>query len=327
MAEVIRVDYEALTKIASQFQNEAEAIEQILQMVRGSMTPLQNGGWIGQGSDAFFNEMESDILPAVNRLANALTQANGVSRQIADLMQSAEEDAGSPFRASEPGGGGMFVPQDWLKNMGGSAPTTGGNNTNDFGIPFNWLDGVAGDMGIGNGNGSNNWGIPEDWLEGVTNGGGATAGGSTGGSGGAAVGAEGLGGGAAGGSGGSSGSPTEPQPTPTGGSGGSQTQASTDINSPYGQQSARTGPQTLFGGGQVTTEAQKGRLSYQSLNVGASAPAAGAPAPAVSGGTGNAAPAPSGSTGNSAGIGLAIAALTPLLGIMGKSVKDLLSDD
>ena len=315
MAEVIRVDYEALTKIASQFQNEAEAIQQILQMIRGSMTPLQNGGWIGQGSDAFFNEMESDILPAVGRLTDALTQAGGVSRQISEIMQSAEEEAGSPFRTSETGGT-MFVPQDWLKNLGGSPFAPGGNNANDFGIPFNWLDGVAGDMGVGGG--SNNWGIPENWLEGVTgssNGGGATSAASSGG----AAGAAGLGG--------ASGSPTEPQPSPTGGSGGSKTEPATDINSPYGQQSVRTGPQTLFGGGQVTTEAQKGRLSYQSLNVSASAPGASTPAPAVSGGTGNAAPAPSGSTGSSAGIGLAVAALTPLLGIMGKTVKDLLSDD
>jgi len=322
MAEVIRVDYEALAKVASQFQNEAEAIQQVLQMVRGSMTPLQNGGWIGQGSDAFFNEMESDVLPAVGRLTDALTQAGGVSRQIADLMQSAEEEAGSPFRTSETGGGGMFVPQDWLKNLGGSTPATGGNNANDFGIPFNWLEGVAGDMGVGSG--SDNWGIPEDWLEGVTNGGNATTGGATGGS---AASAESPGGGATGGSGGTSGSPTEPQPAPTGGSGGSQTEPSTDINSPYGQQSVRTGPQTLFDGGQVTTEAQKGRLSYQSLNVAANAPAAGTPAPITTGGTGNTAPAPTGSTENGAGIGLAVAALTPLMGIMGKTVKDLLSDD
>ena len=321
MAEVIRVDYEALAKVASQFQNEAEAIEQILQMIRGSMTPLQNGGWIGQGSDAFFNEMESEIIPAVNRLADALTQANGVSRQIADVMQSAEEEAGSPFRASEPSGNGMFVPQDWLKNIGGSTPATGGSNANDYGIPFNWLDGVAGDMGVGNG--SNNWGIPEDWLEGVTNspsGDGVTAGGSSGGSGGSAA-------GTAGGSGGASGSPTEPQPAPTGGSGGSKTESPTDINSPYGQQSARSGPQTLFGGGQVTTEAQKGRLSYQSLNVGTAAPSAATPAPVIGGGAGNAAPAPPGNSGSTASIGVAIAALTPLLGVMGKTVKDLLSDD
>lgn len=322
MAEVIRVDYEALTKIASQFQNEAEAIQQVLQMIRGSMTPLQNGGWVGQGSEAFFNEMESDILPAVGRLTDALTQANGVSRQIAEVMQSAEEEAGSPFRTSETGGT-MFVPQNWLENLGGSPLAPGGNNANDFGIPFNWLDGVAGDMGVGGD--SNNWGIPEDWLEGVMDSGNGVSGTTAAPTGGAA-GAESAGG-AAGGSGGASGSPTESPPAPTGGSGGSQTEPSADINSPFGQQSVRSGPQTLFDGGQVTTEAQKGRLSYQSLNVGAAAPAASAPAPAVSGGTGNAAPASSGSTGSGAGIGLAVAALTPLLGIMGKTVKDLMSDD
>ena len=325
MAEVIRVDYDALTKIADQFQNEAEAIEQVLHMVKSSMTPLQNGGWIGKGSDAFFTEMESEILPAVQRLTDALEQAGGVSKQIGDVMKSAEEEAGSPFRASETGGG-MFVPSNWLNSVGGSSLTSNGSaNNNDYGIPFNWLDGVAGTMGVGSG--SNNWGIPDNWLDGVT--GSLTGGEGTGGAsaGGGTSGAEGFGS-AGSGSGGSAGGASEPASMPSGGSGGGQSEPSTDINSPYGQQMAQSGPQTLFGGGKVTTEAANGRLSYQSLNVGAAAPASSTAAPVVSGGSGSgSAAAPSGEAGSSAGIGLAVAALTPLLGMMGKSVKDLLSDD
>ena len=75
------------------------------------------------------------------------------------------------------------------------------------------------------------------------------------------------------------------------------------------------------------TEVDKGRLSYQSLNVGSAAPAASAPSPVITGGTGGTAPTSPEKSGSSAGIGLAVAALTPMLGIMGKTIKDLLSDD
>lgn len=340
MAEVIRVDYEALSKIADRFGQEAEAIEQMLQMTRGAMTPLQNSGWVGRGSDAFFAEMESDILPTVRRLADALAQANAVSRQIGELMQGAENEACSPFRAGDvsgatrqavgaaagnmsgetaggASGGNMYVPQDWLNNVEGFAPG-GGSTVNDWGIPQNWLAGVAGAMGIGSG--GSNYGIPNDWLSGVTD---AFSGGMGDGStavGGAA--------GSAGSVGGASDTAGEPPDMPSGGTGGGKEAAASDISSPYGRQTATSGSSTLFGGGKAVAEAQNGRLSYQSLGGAGFAPAAGgAPAVTTSGGAGGAIPAGAGDGGSNTGIGLAIAALTPLAGIMGKAVKDTLDKD
>lgn len=370
MAEVIRVDYEALAKIAGQFQQEAEAIEEMLQMMRGSMAPLQDGGWVGRGSDAFFSEMEKDILPAVRRLADALSQAGEVSQKIGDVLQGAEDEACSPFRQDAAGaaagqgagttaggmgtgaaggsygtgtgaaggvysgaggaysggytgagsGSSMYVPQDWLNNVGGFAPGSGGH-ANDWGIPQNWLDGVAGAIGIG---GGGNYGVPQDWLDGVRDAfsgggldGGTAVGGSTGGAGGVSSGA----GGAPGGS-------SEPSAMSSGGSGGGKETAAADIRSPFGNQAAKTGASTLFGGEKAVAEAQNGRLSYQSLGGAGFAPAAGgAPAPAASSGAGGTVPSGTGSGSSSTGIGLAIAALTPLAGIMGKAVKDALDND
>ncbi len=348
MAKIIRIDYEALAKIADRFGQEAEAIEQMLQMVRGAMTPLQNGGWVGRGSDAFFAEMESDVLPAVRRLADALGQANEVSRKIGDVMQAAEGEACSPFRAGDLGGaagqavgaaggsmssgaagaapgGGMYVPQDWLNNVRRTAPPAG-NGFNDWGIPQNWLDGVAGTMGVGGG--SNNWGIPNDWLGGVTDAANAL-GGSGAAVGGAAVGSAAGDAGSVGGAGGASGAAAEPPPNmPSGGAGGSKGTAAADISSPYGRQGVKTGSSTLFGGGKAVAEAQNGRVSYQSLGAAAFGSAANAASvPAASGAARGAASASSGDASGSAGIGLAVAALAPLLGIMGKSVKDVLGKE
>ena len=96
----IRADYDRLEQLANQFANQSQAIQQMLQNVRGAMDPLQGGGWIGRGSDAFFSEMQSEVLPASQRLQEALDEASRVTKQIVQTVKQAEEEASSPFRAS-----------------------------------------------------------------------------------------------------------------------------------------------------------------------------------------------------------------------------------
>ncbi|MCA9994782.1 MAG: WXG100 family type VII secretion target [Anaerolineales bacterium] len=95
----IRADYERLEQIANQFANQCQAIQQMLQGVQGAMDPLENGGWIGRGSDAFFAEMGSEVLPASVRLRDALDEASAATKKISEVIRKAEEAAASPFRA------------------------------------------------------------------------------------------------------------------------------------------------------------------------------------------------------------------------------------
>jgi WXG100 family type VII secretion target len=99
MADEIRADYDRLEEAAGKFGNQAQAIQQTLGQVRGSMDPLEGGGWIGRGSDAFFEEMQSEVLPATERLQQALEEASRVTRQIIQIVKQAEEEASSPFRS------------------------------------------------------------------------------------------------------------------------------------------------------------------------------------------------------------------------------------
>jgi WXG100 family type VII secretion target len=96
--DVIRVDYEALAKIADRFGAEAEIVGEMNGRVRQAVDVLKNGGWEGEGSVAFFTEMENVAFPATTRLTDALTQARAVTLQIKDIMQAAEEEAARPFR-------------------------------------------------------------------------------------------------------------------------------------------------------------------------------------------------------------------------------------
>ncbi len=99
MSDEIRADYDRLEQVAGTFANQAQAIQQMLQKVKGSMDPLEGGGWVGKGSDAFFSEMNDEVLPANDRLQQALEEASQVTKKIVQTVKQAEEDASSPFRA------------------------------------------------------------------------------------------------------------------------------------------------------------------------------------------------------------------------------------
>ncbi|HEY0607053.1 MAG TPA: WXG100 family type VII secretion target [Herpetosiphonaceae bacterium] len=96
MSDEIRANYEQLENVANQFSRQTQAIQSMLQKVKGSMSQLETG-WIGRGHDAFFSEMNSVVLPAGQRLQNALQEASTVTKTIAQTMKQAEEDAAAPF--------------------------------------------------------------------------------------------------------------------------------------------------------------------------------------------------------------------------------------
>lgn len=97
MADEIRVDYLQLRSIATRFSHQANAIRQTQQRIDRSSSRLQEA-WSGRGSQAFFAEMTTEVLPALSRLAEALARAQAVTLQINQILQTAEEEAARPFR-------------------------------------------------------------------------------------------------------------------------------------------------------------------------------------------------------------------------------------
>lgn len=120
MTDIIRVDHEALAKIAANFGKESSAVAQMLQQVTQAMQKLQNGGWMGRGSDAFFAEMEQKVVPAIRRLLAALAEAERTTKTISTLMKSADEEASSGLRED-------------ITNSGGGAGAGSGNTSGGAG--------------------------------------------------------------------------------------------------------------------------------------------------------------------------------------------------
>ncbi len=97
MAETIQADYEALEQISQRFMQQGDAVEQMNQNLRNRMDQLQSS-WKGMGSEAFFAEMGDEVLPAADRLRQAMEDASNVTKQIANALSAAEEEAGNSFQ-------------------------------------------------------------------------------------------------------------------------------------------------------------------------------------------------------------------------------------
>lgn len=107
---VIQANYEQLEAIAGRFGQMAEENETLRANVMRGVEALRNGGWEGEGANAFLAEMDGTMFPAVDRLTNALAEAQKVTREIVRVIREAEEEAARPFqgRAADnvPGGAG-----------------------------------------------------------------------------------------------------------------------------------------------------------------------------------------------------------------------------
>ncbi len=95
--DVVQAQYDQLQSIAGRFGQWAESNAEMSDRVRQCVEKLMNGDWIGKGAEAFFNEMGSEVLPAMDRLTGALQQSQSTMSQIIVLIQEAEEEAASLF--------------------------------------------------------------------------------------------------------------------------------------------------------------------------------------------------------------------------------------
>jgi WXG100 family type VII secretion target len=121
-APIVRADYEQLRRIAKAFAQQSEACRQSLRRLQSSKNTLQGGDWVGRGAGAFYAEMDSAVLPSLDRLVTALERASQTTSAASAIIKQAEDEAAALFSialvwtsAGRPGIG-LDVP-DWLKDL------------------------------------------------------------------------------------------------------------------------------------------------------------------------------------------------------------------
>ena len=119
MANLVRADYDQLAEIARTFESESGQVGRRVEGIRRQVEVLEGGDWIGVGARAFFREMHSEVLPALQRLVKALASAARATQQASSAMKEAEEESAGLFRRVPTAGGDDVV--DALRQAGSMA--------------------------------------------------------------------------------------------------------------------------------------------------------------------------------------------------------------
>lgn len=84
-----QLNYETLEHIAKDFHQEGEDIARIHRTLSQKVNSL-HGKWVGRAADAFFAEMEDELLPSTERLARALLTSETILNQIVKTFHDAD---------------------------------------------------------------------------------------------------------------------------------------------------------------------------------------------------------------------------------------------
>lgn len=96
--DIIQAKYEDLAGVARRLAQQSQASADLRSHITRSAKALEQGGWIGRGSTAFFSEMNSLVFPALQRLIQALEEARAVTLQASEIMRIAEQEASGLFK-------------------------------------------------------------------------------------------------------------------------------------------------------------------------------------------------------------------------------------
>ncbi|MCB0079072.1 MAG: WXG100 family type VII secretion target, partial [Anaerolineales bacterium] len=120
-APIIQANYHQLARIATIFARHAERSGELHRNLRRQTDALVGSAWQGEAAQRFHAEMDSELLPALRRLAEALDEAKSITWQICDILRTAENEAAALFRTERREtvqyGGGSDGFAAWLEEM------------------------------------------------------------------------------------------------------------------------------------------------------------------------------------------------------------------
>jgi WXG100 family type VII secretion target len=92
-----QLNFDELTSITKIFKDEGEDIARLHSSTRQRVRDMHKE-WIGEAADKFFEEMETELLPALQRLTQALIHSQDATNEIMKIIRDADEETAGYFR-------------------------------------------------------------------------------------------------------------------------------------------------------------------------------------------------------------------------------------
>jgi len=89
----IQIEYESVEDIAHQVGKMMDRVDALLTKARLCISMMDDGVWIGRGSDKYRNEMENLTIPSLRKLSGALSDMRYGFLRAGDILHAAEQEA------------------------------------------------------------------------------------------------------------------------------------------------------------------------------------------------------------------------------------------
>ena len=89
--------YDELDQLSGMFSSTAGQVGETMGKLKSAIENMRDK-WIGEGAQKFFQEMESDVLPALGKLQAALNEGATKTKSMAANIHDHEQQASNLFR-------------------------------------------------------------------------------------------------------------------------------------------------------------------------------------------------------------------------------------
>jgi WXG100 family type VII secretion target len=93
----IKLDFDAFKNIEGSFRSQETATQQTIGKLNKVLEQLRGGEWFGEGATAFYDEMDSQIMPSMKNLQKVLAEGDKVSKDIEKVQHECETSITSLF--------------------------------------------------------------------------------------------------------------------------------------------------------------------------------------------------------------------------------------
>jgi WXG100 family type VII secretion target len=100
-ANLVRCQYDDVERIAAQFIRESNETEGTVRVIRQAVDILRDGGWLGEGARAFYEEMDEYVFKNLDRLVNALNTAEQRVREAIAKLHETEDQQSNKWKQLE----------------------------------------------------------------------------------------------------------------------------------------------------------------------------------------------------------------------------------
>ncbi|HSR48304.1 MAG TPA: WXG100 family type VII secretion target [Anaerolineales bacterium] len=162
---LFQASHDELPRISKGFRSESNRVKATIDRLNRVIQVLEGGDWIGEGATAFYNEMRTEVIPAMKRLMNALEMGASVTQQINQLVDELEQTTLGFFAVilASFEGGSAGAGASAGAGVGGQAPVSGGgggggsSSSSEQAGAGGGSGGSAGGGGAGGGGGGGSW--------------------------------------------------------------------------------------------------------------------------------------------------------------------------